>query len=185
MRKRLVAGALVAAGLALAARSTPDAPKVACVDMWRLMREAKQSRREQDLIKEWQDANQKLLDEKQKQLKEHDAERDPLKPQSDEWLEKTKQLKIEKLTFDADLEALDEQFSRRGTKALRDAFTRATAACSMYLEQHDLDAIVQYTSAPVGGRKVDEALNDVATRTLVAYKKTLDVTDQVLAILDK
>ena len=183
MNRFVVAGALLVGALGLAARRA-ESPKIAYVDMSRLVSEHRLSRDEQQTIKTWYDTGKKLLEEKQKQYRDHVAELDQFTEGSDQYRDKAKQLKIEKFVLEGEFDSLNDDFKRRVAKSIADSHGRVVEACRTYLATHDLDAVLQYASSPVGGSTSSEVIPEIVVRTVVAYRKTLDVTDDILKILD-
>lgn len=184
MRKVVMAGALLLAAMVGGAASRYEGPRIAVVDMSRLMSQQRQSRDEQALIDQWRDANQKLLDEKANAYRAQVAELDQFKPGSDGWLKKSKELKVQKSALEIEQDSLQDEFDRKVAKSLADAHARVTAATRSYLEAHDLDAVLQYASQPVKGSKGSDVVPEIVVRTVVAWRGTVDATDAVLAILD-
>jgi Skp family chaperone for outer membrane proteins len=161
-----------------------EGPKVAVVDMSTLVSKNKQSQAEQTVIQQWMDASQKKLELMDKEMKEQAAGREQLKPDSDDYRAKTKQLKNLKAQLDVEASALKEERELRIAKSLSDSHARVVAACKSYLETHDLDLIVQHESSPVRGNTSDQVIPEIVVRTVVAYRGTLDVTEGVLTLLD-
>lgn len=161
-----------------------EGPKIAVVDMSALVSKNKQSQAEQQLIQQWMDASQKLLERMDKDLKDQMAARDQLKPDSDDYRKKTKELKQLKSNLDLEASSLKEEQEARIARMLSDCHARVVAACKSYLDGHDLDLIVQHESAPVRGINSNQVIQDIVVRSVVSYRGTLDVTEGVLAILD-
>lgn len=183
MNRLLPAALLLIAFVSVGLRPC-EGPKVAVVDMSTLVSKNKQSQAEQQLIQQWKDASQKLLEKLDKDLKEAAAARDALKSDSDEYRSKTIELKQLKANFDIRAASLKDEFEQRVARSLSDSHARVVAACKTYLEGHDLDLIVQHESSPVRGNTSDQVIPEIVVRTVVAYRGTLDVTEGVLAIVD-
>jgi len=176
--------ALAGFAFASVAASRYEGPRIAVIDMSKLVSQHKASRDEQTLIDQWQTASQQLLDEKAKEYKSHVAELDLLKAGSDAYLKKTKELRVEKFQLEQEQESLQDEFGRRVAKSLADSHARVTAATKTYLESRDLDAVLQFASTPVKGSKSSEVIPEIVVRNVVAYRGAIDATDAVLAILD-
>ena len=183
MKRFVVAGALVVAALAVAARRA-ESPKVVYVDMSRLVSEHRQSREEQQTIKTWYDTSKKLLEEKQKQYQDHVSELDQFAEGSEQFMAKAGELKVEKYRLENEFSALGDQFKRKVAKSIADSHGRVVEACRTYLQANDLDAVLPYASTPVGGNSSSEVIPEIVVRTVVAHRKTLDVSDDILKILD-
>jgi Skp family chaperone for outer membrane proteins len=183
MRSFLAAATGAAAVLALAARPA-ESPHIVFVDMSKLVSEHRQSREEQQLIQQWQEATEKLLDERQKSYNQEVSELDQFRPDSDEWRRKSRELRVKKFELEADVSAYKEERERRVARSISDSHARVVDASRKYLEASDLDAILQYASSPVSGANRSEVIPEIVVRTVVAHRKTMDATDAVLAILD-
>ena len=181
---RLVIAALALVAFASLSFRPYEGPKVAIVDMSTLVSKNKQSQAEQTVIQQWMDASQKLLERMDKDMKEQAAAREQLKPDSDDYRNKTTELKQLKANLDIRASALKDERESRIARSLSDSHARVVAACKSYLETHDLDLIVQHESSPVRGSTSDQVIPEIVVRTVVAYRGTLDVTEGVLAILD-
>ncbi len=182
MKTRYVLAA-AAAALLLGARAA-EGPRIAVVDMSRLVSQHRQSRDEQQLIEQWRDASRRLLDEREKEYMAQKGELDQYKEGSDEFRRKTKELRVKKFEIENEANSLEEEFQRRVARSLADAHARVAAACRTYLDANDLDAVLQYAASPAGGSKPSEVIPEIVVRTVVAYRKATDATDAVLAILD-
>jgi Skp family chaperone for outer membrane proteins len=183
MNKVVLLGAATVALVALAARRV-EPPRIAVIDMSRLVRDHVQSKSELEMLEQWKDATEKLLDERQKA---YNAEVDGLeqfKPDSEEARRKAHELRVKKFDLEQQVNAYKEDRERRRAKAIADSHARVVAACRTYLDTHDLDAVLQFASTPVSGMTSNEVIPEIVVRTVVAYRKTIDVTDAVLAILD-
>jgi Skp family chaperone for outer membrane proteins len=183
MTKLILAGAALVAALGVAARRV-EGPRIAVVDMSRLVSSHKQSREEQQFIEQWRDTMKKLLDEKDKDYRAVQAELDQFKEGSEEWKKKVKEVKVRKSELQIEAASLDEDLQNRIGTSLKNSYARAVAACKAYQEANDLDAVLQYSDAPIDGTKREEIIPSIMVRPVVSHRKTLDVTDAVLAILD-
>jgi len=183
MNRFLIAGAITAAALGLAARGAPT-PRVAVVDMSRLVGQNRQSREEQLLIQQWYETSMKLLDESQRKYKEQVDELDQFKTGSDEYRKRSKELRVRKFELETEYTAINDEHERRIGRSIADSHGRVVAACRTYLESADLDLVLQYASSPVNGAKSAEVIPEIVVRNVVAHRKALDATDAVLAILD-
>jgi Skp family chaperone for outer membrane proteins len=183
MKRFVIAGAVVVAALGVAARRA-EPSKVVYVDMSRLVSEHRQSREEQQAIRQWYDTSQKLLDEKQKQYKERVGELDQFAEDSDDYRSRAKDLKIQKFTLESEFNSLQEEFKRKVAHSIAESHARVVGACKTYLDANDLDGVLQYASTPVGGSSNSEVIPEIVVRTVVAHRKSLDVSDAILAILD-
>jgi Skp family chaperone for outer membrane proteins len=176
--------ALVAvAAIGTAARNF-EGPRIAVVDMSRLVSQHKKSREEQVLISQWRDAAEKLLGEEAKRYSADVATLDQFTPGSDKWAEKSKELRHRKAQLEVDRDTIGDEFERRMARALTEAHGRVAAATKVYLETHDLDAVLQHSPGPVKGSKSSDVIPEIVVRTVVAHRGTIDATDAVLAILD-
>jgi Skp family chaperone for outer membrane proteins len=189
MRKWWMQGAVattVVAGLALGsvAAGRYEGPRIAVVDMSRLVSQHKASRDEQALIDQWQQATQQLLDEKAKEYRAQVAELDQFKQGSDGYLKKSKELRLKKFELEQEQESLQDEFGRRVAKSLVDSHARVAAASKTYLESRDLDAVLQYASGPVKGSKSSEVIPEIVVRNVVAFRGAIDATDAILALLE-
>ncbi|MBL8841317.1 MAG: OmpH family outer membrane protein [Planctomycetes bacterium] len=182
--KWIVGAALAALVVVGGAARTFEGPRIAVVDMSRLVSTHKKSRDEQALIDQWRAANQQLLDERAKEYRAQVAELDSLQPGSDGYLKKGKELRVRKFELEAEQDSLQDEFERRVARSLSDGHARVAAACKTYLESRDLDAVLQYASSPVKGTKSSEVIPEIVVRSVVAFRGSVDATDAVLAILD-
>jgi Skp family chaperone for outer membrane proteins len=180
--KRFVLAAAAVAFVSVAFRPA-DGPRIAVVDMSKLISQNHQSQAEQALIKDWKDASEKLLDKLDKDFKTSQGALDQFKPGSDDYRKKQMELEVENFKLKQQAKALNDELNSRVSASLVDAHARVTKACKEYLAAHDLDVILQYTSTPVGGASPNEVYPDIVVRAVVAYRDALDVTDAVLALL--
>ncbi len=184
MKGWMMGGALAVAMVVGAASRTVEGPRIAVVDLSRLVSQHRDSKEAIHLIDQWFTTNKSLMDERLKGYKANVAELDSYKPGSDEFMTKTRALRIQKASLEAEQEALQDEYERRVGRSLADAHAHVVAACNTYLESRDLDAVFQFNSNPVPGATRGEVIPEIVVRTLVAHRKTIDATDAVLAILD-
>ena len=194
MKKFVMVGALAAGALGMAAyrlEPTPnvaatrlDPPRIAVVDMARLVSQTKRSKDEQALIIQWRDAKRQMLEETDKRLRLQKAELDAYRAGSEEHHAKSLELRIEGMKLENEAKWLDEETQRKLAKSISEAHARVTAAAQSYLESHDLDAVLQYSSTPVDGDVAGGVISEVVVRCVVAHRKAVDVTDAVLEILE-
>ncbi len=161
-----------------------EGPKVAFIDMSKLVSQHKQSQAEQTLIQQWHDAMRKLLEADDKNLQSMRGTLDTFKPGTDEWKKQQQDIKLEEFKLSQKAKGLDEEFDAKVARSLIDAHSRVAAACKTYLEGHDLDAILQFTSGAVSGNTRNEVIPEIVVRSVVAHRAALDITDAILAILD-
>lgn len=179
-----IGAALVAAMVAGGAARRPEGPRVAVVDMSRLVSTHKASRQEQELIEQWRETSQKLLEEKAKAYQAQVAELDQFKPGSEKHVQRSMELRVRKFELEQEQAMLQDEFERRVARSLADGHARVAVACKTYLETHDLDAVLQYAANPVKGTKSSEVIPEIVVRSVVAWRGSVDATDAVLAILD-
>ena len=189
MRTWWRSGAIAAAAMAglvfaAVAAGRYEGPRIAVVDMSKLVSQHKASRDEQALIDQWQQASQQLLDEKAKEYRAQVAELDQFKQGSDGYLKKSRELRLKKFELEQEQETLIDERERRIARSLCDSHARVAAATKTYLESRDLDAVLQYASGPVKGSKSSEVIPEIVVRNVVAFRGTVDATDAVLAILE-
>jgi len=181
---RFTAAAIAAVAFVSVAFRFPEGPRIAVIDMSRLVSQHRASQAEQQLIQQWKDASEKLLDKMESEFKAEQGTLDQFKQGSDEYRKKQKELKVQEFKLNQEAKALSEEFDARVARSLSDAHARVAKASKSYLESHDLDVILQYTSNPVGGATRGEVIPEIVVRAVVAYRDALDVSDGVLAVLD-
>jgi Skp family chaperone for outer membrane proteins len=151
-RRLLVPALLLFAYVSVGFRPS-DAPKIAFIDMSKLVSQHKQSQAEQTLIQQWHDAMRKLLEADDKNLSAMRGTLETFKAGSDEWKRQQQEIKLEEFKLTQKAKGLDEEFDAKVARSLIDAHARVAAACKTYLEGHDLDLILQFTSGPVSGTR--------------------------------
>lgn len=161
-----------------------DTPKIAFIDMSKLVTQNKQSLAELALIQQWHDAMRKLLEADDKNLQSMRGTLETFKAGTDEWKKQQQDIKLEEFKLNQKAKGFDEESDAKMARSLIDAHSRVSAACKTYLEGHDLDAIVQFASGAINGNTRNEVIPEVVVRSVVAHRAALDVTDAILAILD-
>ncbi len=184
MKRWWLLGALAALLWVGGAARSFEGPRIAVVDMSRLVSQHKKSREEQSLIAQWRDTSEKLLAEEAKKYSAEVATLDQFQPGSDKWAEKSKELRHRKAQLEVDRDMIGDEFERRMARALSEAHARVSTAAKVYLDTHDLDAVLQHSPGPVKGNKSSDVIPEIVVRTVVAHRGTIDATDAVLAILD-
>jgi Skp family chaperone for outer membrane proteins len=182
--RRLLTPALLLIAFVSVGFRPADGPKVAFIDMSKLVSQHKQSQAEQTLIQQWHDAMRKLLEADDKNLQSMRGTLETFKPGSDEWKKQQQDIKLEEFKLSQKAKGLDEEFDAKVARSLIDAHARVVAACKTYLEGHDLDMILQFTSGPVAGNTRNEVIPEIVVRSCVAHRAALDVSDSILALLD-
>lgn len=181
----LAAGLLLgAAATAIAAARPVEGPRFAAIDIQRLVSKNAKIKEAQQLVDQWFKANQKLLDERSKAFMTEKAELDSFAAGSQAWLDKSRELRVKKAGLEADQAALQDELEFRVAKAFSDSHTRVSAACAKYMESRELDGILQFNDSPVSGTRSGDVFNEIVARTVVSHRKSIDVTDAILAILD-
>ncbi|MBM4014191.1 MAG: OmpH family outer membrane protein [Planctomycetes bacterium] len=184
MKRFLAVGALAALLWVGGAARTFEGPRIAVIDMSRLVSQHKKSREEQLLISQWRETAEKLLAEEAKKYSAEVATLDQFQPGSDMWAQKSKELRHKKAQLEVDRDMISDEFERKMARALSEAHARVGAGARVYLETHDLDAVLQHSPGPVKGNKSSDVIPEIVVRTVVAHRGTIDATDAVLAILD-
>ncbi|HET6163560.1 MAG TPA: OmpH family outer membrane protein [Planctomycetota bacterium] len=182
-RRLLVPALLLFAYVSVGFRPS-DATKIAFIDMSKLVSQHKQSQAEQTLIQQWHDAMRKLLEADDKNLSALRGTLETFKTGSEEWKRQQQEIKLEEFKLTQKAKGLDEEFDAKVARSLIDAHARVAAACKTYLEGHDLDLILQFTSGPVSGNTRNEVIPEIVVRSVVSHRAALDVTDAILGILD-
>lgn len=182
--RRLAVPALLLFAYVSVGFAPAEGPKIAFIDMSKLVSQHKQSQAEQTLIQQWHDAMRKLLEADDKNLQTMRGTLDTFKAGTDEWKKQQQDIKLEEFKLSQKAKGLDEEFDAKVARSLIDAHARVVAACKTYLEGHDLDAILQFTSGAVSGNTRNEVIPEIVVRSVVAHRTALEVTDAILAILD-
>lgn len=183
-RGRWLALALIPVALAWTAAGRFEPSRVAVVDLSRLIRENRYFLAEQEAVREWQDQMQGMLDETQKQLAGMEADLDQYQPGTDEHKSGREALQVAALKLKMREESLTGELKQRLRDALANSHQRAVQACSQFRIDQGLDLVVQHNPQPLGNADPQELVGEIVLRKVVTFDPQLDITEDVLTILN-
>ena len=95
--------------------------------------------------------------------------------------------RIEKLeaTLDLERKIIRIEFQLKVVEALRDVYGRCKAVVKQVAEERGFGAVAMISDSEVQGRTKSELVGDILTRPFIYAHDSLDITDEVLAILVK
>ncbi len=161
-----------------------DPPRIATVDLPRVIREHELSKRDYEEIDHWKKGTEKMLEEQGKELKRRQDALENMDPANEEYRKELDSIKVEGYRLKVQEESLTKELERKTAQALSQAHRRAVEACKKHLDDHGLEAVFQVNPAPVGGKNREEVVNEIVLRELVTHRADVDITEAVLAILN-
>lgn len=172
---------------ALGSRATTDDTgglNVAVVDVGRLIKEHKRYFEDEQGIETWRAGMQSQLDEGTTELEGLRAEIETFRPGTNEFRELLDRLEMGEFRLKRQLDRLNEELTSRRAQALADAYQRVADACAALRAERGLDVVFQCNPHPVSGPSRDVVAADIVPRNVVTWSDQLDITEDVLSILN-
>ncbi|MEE2714143.1 MAG: OmpH family outer membrane protein [Planctomycetota bacterium] len=100
-------------------------------------------------------------------------------------LAQLKRIKKLEATLDLERKIIRIEFQLKVVEALRDVYGRCKAVVKQVAEERGFGAVAIISDSEVQGRTKSELVGDILTRPFIYAHDSLDITDEVLAILVK
>jgi len=164
---------------------SPPLAKVAVVDLFRVLAEAKPFVAEQDEIRRWIEAEKRTnLDVKKGEIAAKEAELEVFDRASPEYRKLANQLDFDKLGFEHEFQRLERERVRRITDSQRRAFAEATRVVADYAKSQGVTLVLQLRTGELRGEAQSELTSEMYLRDVLYHDASLDITSAVLRILD-
>ena len=183
----LALGVALAAGCADVVEDVaePVACTLAFVDMENLMREHPATKAKTEGFQIEFEARMDVLRNQVAMMTSLGVDVELLEPGSLEHLALLKRIKKLEATLDLERKIIRIEFQLKVVEALRDVYGRCKAVVKQVAEQRGFGAVAMISDSEVQGRTKSELVGDILTRPFIYAHDSLDITDEVLAILVK
>ncbi len=180
-------GVVLARALGSTAAPPAAAPtSVAVVDLFRVLRDAKPFLRDSEAIRAWIDSERRTnLQVKQDAIAAKESDLELLDENSPEARKKKHEIEFDRLALQHELEYLDSERVRRITDAQRHAYAEVRRASAAAAEARGLDLVLQRRSAELAGQNQSELNSEIFLRDILYHAPRLDITDDVIKILER
>lgn len=161
----------------------PAAFAMGFVDMEKLIREHPATKTKTEGFRLEFDARMEAL---RNQVTKMNSLRDTLEileRRSPEYLAQLKNIKKLEATLELEKKIIRIEFQLKVVAALQDVYGRCKAAVKQVAEKRGFRAIAMISDSEVQGRTRSEVVGDILTRPFIYAHESLDITDEVLAIL--
>jgi Skp family chaperone for outer membrane proteins len=171
-------------GLALGG-SDDSGTRVAVVDLHLVLNSSKKFDEGDRAIRAWMDQQKAALRKRQETLSARKSELELFEKGSTERVKA--ELEVAKLALDLDYEiaAADREREDRVVAHQRDAFDAATRAIQQVARERNFDLVLQLRSGALISKTQNELSSEIFLRDVVAVEDGLDITTEVLSVLDR
>lgn len=104
---------------------------------------------------------------------------------SPEYLAQLKRIRKLEATLELEKKIIRIEFQLKVVEALKDVYQRCRAVVKQVAVKRGLAAVAMISDSEVQGRTRSELVGDILTRPFIYAHQSLDITDEVLAILTK
>ena len=175
-------------GLDLTARPEPpraQASRIAVVDLFRILKEARPFAEAQDAVRSWIEKEQRTnLGVKKSEIESLEAELEMFEGDSDQRRSLVLNHGLAKLRFEHELEHLESERARRITESQKQAFAETKQAVAEYAKAQGIDLVLQFRTGPLAGLNRGELTSEMYLRNVLYSDAPLDITGSVITILD-
>ena len=170
-------------GSAPASGSAPVAFAMGFVDMEKLIREHPATKSKTEGFRREFEVRMEDLRIQVSTMNELRATLGILEPGSPAHLAQLKRIKKLEATLELEKEIIRIEFQLKVVSALQDVYGRCKAVVKQVAEKRGFRAIAMISESKVQGRTRSEVVGDILTRPFIYADESLDITDDVLAIL--
>lgn len=188
MSSRFSLACLMAIGVAsFAAVDDPrsEAPRVAVVDLFQVLREAEPFRKSEVEIRAWIDEQKAALEAMKKDVDLLEAEVGSMSEDSPGYHERQAELEMRKLQFRQMFDARERERLRRIREDQRRSFEDARRAIAEVATARGIDLVLQRRSGEPDGADPAELTSEIYLRDVLYCDESLDITRDVLSILNR
>ena len=179
-----VAGAAIMSGSKATSQSTPQSTRIAFVDLAMVVREYNKSG---DVDRELGAERQKLLAELRKEdaeIQKMIADLDLLVPGTREFLAKQREIARRKFELDYKKKEGEAMLRDQAMRKMLGVYTEIKNEAANYAIVHGYDAVLTVSRDEIQARAPEEVPALIALRTVIHWDKSLDITGEILKILN-
>lgn len=174
-------------GLGLSAR-TESGPsenaKIAVVDLFRILKEARPFVESQAAIRLWIEKEQRTnLGLKKSEIEAVEAELEMFEGDSEQRRAMILNRNLAKLRFDHEFEHLEQQRGQRITASQKQAFAEIKRAVAEVAKARGIGLVLQFREGPLVGLNRGELTSEMYLRNVLYSDAPLDITESVITIL--
>jgi len=174
--------AWVGAGESMA---TPDAPKVAVVDLFRILKEAKPFVKAEQDLRAWIAEEKKALQGLSDQVEQKQNELSLFAPNSPDYIARRNDADILQLRFKHEFEGRERERMQRIIANQRRSFADARRAVAEVSANRGVDIVLQLRDGDPTGEDPAEVTSEIYLRDVLYHDQALDITADVLKILNR
>jgi Skp family chaperone for outer membrane proteins len=161
-----------------------DATRVAVVDLFRVLAEAKPFRAADEEIRGWIEAEKARLQAASDEIARKESELEMFEVGSQEHVKRRNELELMRLQFKQRLEERDAERTRRIVENQKRSYAQASAAIEGVARQRGATLVLQLRAGDPEGKDPAEMTSEVWLRPVLYSDAALDITADVLRILD-
>jgi Skp family chaperone for outer membrane proteins len=165
--------------------ATTPGTSVAVVDVVRVLREAAPLRQADLELKEWVERERAPLEQAKQEIDRLEAELEVFDRASPEYLERAFELDRKKLAFDHEYRVRDRGRVQRIVDTRRASFERVRQAAAEAARQRGIGIVLQVRSEPPAAESEAELFSEILLRSVLVHDPALDITSDVISILDR
>ncbi|NOZ21079.1 MAG: OmpH family outer membrane protein [Planctomycetes bacterium] len=178
----LAGGLLVCGG---SAASSEVCLKIAVVDLGRVVAESAVCQAKAVKFKKTIEADISKLDGKMKEVKALEAEIAMLDPDSTAAAEKRRLIAEKRATASAESSLLKMETQEKYAAAMVEVYRNIMSAVDKCREREGVDIVLRRTTFGFGSAPATKVIRQLAASATLSCKKSMDITDKVIALIDK
>ena len=182
--RRILIAAVVALFLTVEAAPAQNFP-VGFVDVQKVFADYKKAKELQDqLAKDFEQAQnaQRLQREKVSALKEG---LDIYVPGTKEYLDQVKKIRLAEVEIELNEQVVKLDLQVRWAESLRKIYAEIQREVKAAAEEKGLKLVLRYQAADIKARTKDDVMNNILVRPVLYFDPTADLTNELLARLNK
>lgn len=178
--------AAVCAVLLLAAAATAQTgPKFGFIDIEKIINEYQKTKTIAEELRKESDQALASLQAQRDRIRSMEGGLDLYEEGTKEWLELAKQVKVKQAELELDMKSIRVLFDRKLADYIRKIYVDILEVVKDFSRTEGYAAIFMYSEREPAGRTEREVINSIVVRPVVYRDPNLDVTQKILARLNK
>lgn len=165
--------------------ASPDAPKIAVVDLFRVLKEASPFVKSEEELRVWINGEKQALQKLSDEVEQKQKELMLFNPNSAEYIARRNDAEIMQLQFKHVFETRERERMARIIQNQRRSFADARRAVAEASSNRGVDLVLQLRDGDPTGDDPQEVTSEIYLRDVLYHDQALDITSDVLKILNR